>query len=84
MNLTSIGDALRLSLLEVDMAAIFRSFDAYATVDVYPSPSVPGMYATSAELYRDILKIVRAHGRQNDLLEMMPYIDDYICCCVLE
>jgi hypothetical protein len=37
-----------------------------------------GAYKSPQTLYRDIVAEVRARGYEADLLELMPYIDDYI------
>lgn len=76
-NMSDINEALRLTVLEHDLCVIFRAFDEYASVDVYPS-IVPGMYICAKELYDDMVSIIRFHNRMNDLLEMTPYVDDYI------
>lgn len=77
MDLSDIARALNLTVLERDLQVIFRAFDEYASVDVYPT-IVKGMYIDARDLYDDIVTIIRTHNRINDLLEMTPYVDDYI------
>ena len=77
MDLSELNQSLRLSVLEQDLSLIFKAFDVYATLDLNPS-ILSGMYVSHEELYDDIVTLVRIHRRINDLLELTPYIDDYI------
>jgi hypothetical protein len=77
MDLSELNQSLRLSVLEQDLSVIFKAFDVYANLHLNPS-IVSGMYLSHKELYDDIVAIVRTNDRINDLLELTPYIDDYI------
>jgi hypothetical protein len=77
MDMRDMNRALRQTLLENDLQIILKAFDEYASVDVYPS-IMTGMYSDAHDLYDDIITIIRTHNRINDLLEMTPYVDDYI------
>ena len=39
---------------------------------------VKGQYTNNEQLYNDMLGVLKSRGMINDLLELMPYIDDYI------
>jgi hypothetical protein len=75
--MNALGAALTQSLLENDMKKIFYAFDSWAPVEIYPSID-RGQYSDEKTLYNDMAKIVYMYGRQEDLLELMPFIDEYI------
>jgi hypothetical protein len=59
------------------MVTIIKHFDLMDTTDIYPS-IVKGQYDSAPELYQDIVGILTELNRSCDLLDMMPFIDDYI------
>ena len=76
----ALKDDFNMRILENDMRSIFRMYETQSenTVrDIYIEMQ-RGMYSSSVKMYNDMLRIIRLYGYERDLLEMMPYIDDYI------
>jgi hypothetical protein len=80
LNMSSLDAALVQATLACDVAYIVELFQAECNCDMDPSRFVlsRGLYTTSVDMYRDILIIVNGLGIGAEILEMMPYIDDYL------
>lgn len=77
MDLSDISSALRYAILFNDMLLIVRHFDAEDVCDIHPNIA-KGQYSDPHDLYQEIVTILTEIGRSHDLLDMMPFIDDYI------
>jgi hypothetical protein len=76
-NLSDLGKCLRYELLKKDVELIVSSFDAFDVSEIHPR-IVKDQYQDSRELYDDMVSILTVMHRCNDLIDMMPFIDDYI------
>jgi hypothetical protein len=78
--MSSLDAALFQATLACDVAYIIKLFQAECNCDMDPSRFVlsRGFYTTSVDMYRNILIIVNGLGIGAEILEMMPYIDDYL------
>jgi len=80
LSMSSLEKALVHATLERDVMYVVELFKNECNCDIDPSRFmlVPGYYSTSVDMYCDILKIVNDIGMGYEILEMMPYIDDYL------
>jgi hypothetical protein len=63
-----------------DMRVIISTYERECNDEVDPSVFKlrPGVYKFSQNMYRDIVNCIGEIGYGDELLELMPYIDDYI------
>ncbi len=68
------------SYLMHDMKIIISVFVSECNCEIDPSTLKmrPGVYKHSQNMYRDILNCITELGYGDELLELMPYIDDYL------
>ncbi len=69
--------SLRLALLDKDIDKIIHAYDTYSVHDIYPS-ILKDQYKNEKELYDDMVMLISEKQRQNELVDMIPYIDEYI------
>jgi hypothetical protein len=73
-----------LMMLENDIHIILKLFESQSELtmqDIVQNYSLhlrPGVYTNSTNLYKDMISILKYLDFGNSLLELMPYIDDYI------
>lgn len=80
MDMQSIHDALKQTLLEQDVEYIIALYENECNYD-FDKDCISmkrGMYNTPVEMYNDILKIVQRMGYSSYFIEFMPIIDEYL------
>jgi hypothetical protein len=77
----SLEDDFIIKTLDNDISSILNIYDKQGeeTVGDIDIKMQKGMYQNPCKMYNDILRVVRYYGYERELLELMPYIDDYIC-----
>lgn len=78
--LSSIDEALAFATLKRDVMYMAELFMSDCDCDIDPSKFMMSRnkYSNPAQMYSDILRIVGEIGLGPELLEMMPFIDDYL------
>lgn len=76
----SLEDDFIIKTLDNDISSILNIYDKQGeeTLGDIDIKMQKGMYQNPCKMYNDILRIVRYYRYERELLELMPYIDDYI------
>lgn len=76
----TFSNALRETALEHDVRKIISMTYIECNHELDPAMFMTrcGSYKDSHTMYTDILSIITRLGHTNDLLEIMPYIDDFL------
>jgi hypothetical protein len=53
--------------------------DAYCCVPIHMCKMQRGLYINSKLLYADLVAEFKRMGHGAEILELMPYVDDYLC-----
>lgn len=80
LSMSSLDKALVHATLARDVMYIVELFKTECNCDLDPAMFMlaPGYYSTSVDMYGDVVRIVSEMGMGSEILEMMPYIDDYL------
>ena len=80
MSMSSLDDALVYATLKRDVTYIVELFMSECNHEIDPSMFMMsrGSYSSPDVMYADIMRIVGEIGLGAELLEMMPFIDDYL------
>lgn len=82
--LQNCGIGKNIDAVEHDVDVILNCFDqsyyekVIHMIPFYELKVVQGMYPHAKSLYADVVRILRQRNRAHDLIDLMPFIDDYI------